>query len=398
MGISLNEHYSKLDQKYYLPTFKRFPIALERGEGCYVWDVDGKRYLDTLAGIAVNALGHCHPAIVETIQDQAHTLLHVSNFFVNKPQVALSEKLTRLSGLDHVFMTNSGAESLEGAFKIARKYAHSVGRGGNIISFENSFHGRTLATIASGKKKYQQGFGPMPSGFSQATFNNLESVKALVTNETAAIVIEPIQGEGGINMADKQFLKDLRTYCTDNKIVLIFDEVQSGIGRTGHWFAKDYFGVQPDIMTLAKGLGGGVPIGAILTRKEISGAIDFGDHGTTFGGNPLVCAVALTTINVIEEQGILKKVQETSAWLKKELEQIESDHIVEIRGAGLMLGVEFDFEIKPIILDMLEHGVIANVTAENVLRIVPPLIITQEELTEYLTVLQRSLKKHTIYA
>ena len=393
MGTPLNEHYTKLDQKYYLPTFRRFPIALERGEGCYVWDVDGKKYLDTLAGIAVNALGHCHPAIVKTIEEQAHTLLHVSNFFVNKPQVALSEKLTQISGLDHVFITNSGAESLEGAFKIARKYAHSIGRGGNIISFENSFHGRTLATIASGKKKFQQGFEPMPSGFSQASFNNLESVKAQVTDETAAIVIEPIQGEGGINVADKQFMKDLRAFCTKNKIVLIFDEVQSGIGRTGHWFAKDYFGVQPDIMTLAKGLGGGVPIGAILSRAAVSDSIDFGDHGTTFGGNPLVCAVALTTIQVIEEQGLLQKVQETSAWLRHKLEQIDSEHIVEIRGVGLMLGVEFDFEIKPLILEMLQRAVIANVTAEKVLRIVPPLIITEKELREYLDVLQSSLNK-----
>jgi acetylornithine/N-succinyldiaminopimelate aminotransferase len=395
---SLNEHYSKLDQKYYLPTFRRFPIALERGEGCYVWDVDGKKYLDTLAGIAVNALGHCHPAIVKTIEEQAQTLLHVSNFFVNKPQVALSEKLTHLSGLDHVFITNSGAESLEGAFKIARKYAHSMGRGGNIISFENSFHGRTLATIASGKKKYQQGFEPMPSGFSQAKFNDLESVKALVTDDTAAIVIEPIQGEGGINVADKQFLKDLRTFCTEHKIVLIFDEVQSGIGRTGHWFAKDHFGIQPDIMTLAKGLGGGVPIGAILSNASISSAIDYGDHGTTFGGNPLVCAVALTTIKVIEEQGLLHKVQETSAWLKQKLQQIDSDDIVEVRGVGLMLGVEFNFEIKSVILEMLEHGVIANVAAERVLRIVPPLIITKEELGEYIDVLQSSLNKHKIHA
>ena len=398
MGTPLNEHYTKLDQKYYLPTFRRFPIALERGEGCYVWDVDGKKYLDTLAGIAVNALGHCHPAIVKTIEEQAHTLLHVSNFFVNKPQVALSEKLTQISELDHVFITNSGAESLEGAFKIARKYAHSIGRGGHIISFENSFHGRTLATIASGKKKYQQGFEPMPSGFSQASFNNLESVKSLVTDETAAIVIEPIQGEGGINVADKQFLKDLRAYCTEKNIVLIFDEVQSGIGRTGYWFAKDYFGVQPDIMTLAKGLGGGVPIGAILSRAAISDSIDFGDHGTTFGGNPLVCAVALTTIQVIEEQGLLQKVQETSAWLRQKLEQIDSEHIVEIRGVGLMLGVEFDFEIKPVILDMLQHGVIANVAAERVLRIVPPLIITQEELGEYIDVLQGSLNKLKTHA
>lgn len=393
MATNLNAHYTERDQKYYLPTFKRFPIALEKGEGCYVWDVDGKKYLDTLAGIAVNCLGHCHPVIVKTIHEQANKLLHVSNFFVNIPQVALSEKLTQLSGLNHVFLTNSGAESLEGAFKIARKYAHSIGRGGNIISFDNSFHGRTLATIAAGKKKYQQGFEPIPGGFYQASFNDINSVKALVNDETAAIVIEPIQGEGGINVADEHFLKELRAFCSEKNIVLIFDEVQSGIGRTGHWFAKDFFKVQPDIMTLAKGLGGGIPIGAILSNETVSNEINFGDHGTTFGGNPLVSAVALATIQVVEEEGLLKKTQENSTWLKHRLQQIECESIIEIRGVGLMIGVEFDFDIKPLILEMLHNGVIANVTEEKVLRIVPPLIITQEELGVLINVLENSLNK-----
>lgn len=317
--------------------------------------------------------------------------MHVSNFFVNVPQVKLAEKLVQLSGLNHVFITNSGAESLEGAFKIARKYAHSIGHGGDIIHFENSFHGRTLATIAAGKKKYQEGFEPIPGGFHQAPFNDIDAIKALASDKTAAIVIEPIQGEGGINVADKRFLKELRAFCSEKNIVLIFDEVQCGIGRTGHWFAKDYFGVQPDIMTLAKALGGGVPIGAVLSNATVSQAINFGDHGTTLGGNPLVCAVALATLQVIEEEGLLQQTQENGTWLINNLKQIKNERIKEIRGVGLMIGVEFNFEIKPLIMDMLHRGVIANATAGNVLRLVPPLIITRDELGILLNTLQNSL-------
>lgn len=393
MDTNLNTYYTQLDKKYYLPTFNRYPIALERGQGSYVWDVDGKKYLDLLSGIAVNNVGHCHPRVVKAVQEQAASLMHISNFFVSKAQVALSEKLVQLSGLDHVFFTNSGAESLEGAFKIARKYAHSNGRGGEIISFKNSFHGRTLATIASGKRKYQQGFDPMPKGFHQVEFNDMEAVKAKVNPETAAIVIEPIQGEGGINIAEKEFLQELATFCSKENIVLIFDEVQCGVGRTGEWFAKDHFGVQPDIMTLAKGLGGGVPIGAILSSAHVSKAIDFGDHGTTFGGNPLVCAAALAAIETIEEEKLLKHGQEIGNWLKKEIGKLNLPHVKEIRGVGLMIGVEFGFEAKPLVLDMLEQGIIANATAVHVLRLVPPLNITKEDLEIFLNTLEKSLTK-----
>jgi len=314
-----NKVLHEKDKNFYLQTFKRYPIAFEKGDGCYLWDVEGNKYLDMLAGIAVNSLGYCHPKHTQAIKQQTDKMLHVSNFFVNKPQLELSQKLTEISSMDRVFFTNSGAESVEGAIKIARKYAHSIGRGGEIISFENSFHGRTMATIATGKKQYQKGFEPIPSGFKQIKFNDFEAVKKSVTNQTAAIIIEPIQGEGGINVADKIFLEQLRTFCIEKDIVLIFDEIQCGVARTGEWFAKDYYNVKPDIMTLAKGLGGGVPIGAILSSEKVSSAMDFGDHGTTFGGNPLACAAALATIDAIEKEDILDNVKKMSSLLKQEL-------------------------------------------------------------------------------
>ncbi len=331
--------------------------------------------------------------MVKAIQNQAAKLIHISNFFLSEPQVMLSKKLVELSGLDRVFFANSGAESVEGAIKIARKYAHSVGRGGNVISFENSFHGRTLATIATGKKAYQKGFEPIPQGFYQVPFNNIEAVKKAADNNTAAIIIEPIQGEGGVNVADKTFLNELRTFCNEQHIVLIFDEIQCGIGRTGKMFAKDHFGVEPDIMTLAKALGGGVPIGAILSNEKISAAIDFGDHGTTFGGNPLVCAASLATLEVIETENLLQESEEKGNWLKLEIAAMKNPDIKEIRGKGLMLGIEFNFETKPLVQEMLENGVLANATADTVLRLVPPLNISYEDLGKAMEVLKKSLKE-----
>jgi acetylornithine/N-succinyldiaminopimelate aminotransferase len=259
MDYNTNKYYYEKDKSYYLQTFRRYPIALERGEGATVWDVEGRPYLDALAGIAVNNLGHCHPKVVKAVQEQAAKLMHISNFYASKPQVELSEKLCDLSGMQRVFFTNSGAESVEGAIKLARKYAHSKGKSGTIISMKNSFHGRTLATIATGKKAYQRGFGPMPDGFINVPFNDFEALKEVANEQTAAIILEPIQGEGGIHVAKPCFLRALRTFCNQNDIILIFDEIQCGIGRTGKLFAKDHYQVQPDIITLAKGLGSGFP-------------------------------------------------------------------------------------------------------------------------------------------
>jgi len=388
-----NSSLSDLDKKQYLQTFSRYPITLEKGEGSHVWDVEGNEYIDVLGGIAVNALGHNHPKLVQAIQEQAGKLLHISNFYLSVPQAMLSKKLIALSGLDRVFFTNSGAESVEGAIKISRKYAHSIGRGGEIISFDGSFHGRTLATIATGKVKMQKGFEPIPLGFKKVPFNDLDAVKQAVSKETAAILIEPIQGEGGINVADASFLKDLRTYCNEQNIVLIFDEIQCGVGRTGKMFAKDHDGVQPDIMTLAKALGGGVPIGAILSNEKVSSAMEFGDHGTTFGGNPLVCAASLAVLETIESENLLEESAKKGQWLRMEIEKLNIPNIKEIRGKGLMLGIEFDFETKPLVAKMLEKGVLANATANNVLRLVPPLNIPTTDLKKVVEVIYESIRE-----
>ncbi len=381
MEIS-NENLYQIDKENYLPTFKRYPLAFIKGKGSRLWDADGKEYIDMLAGIAVNSVGHCHPDVVKAIQDQAAELIHVSNFFVSPPQVSLSKLLVDISGMSRVFLTNSGAESVEGAFKISRRYAHSIGRGGNIISMRNSFHGRTLATIATGQKKYQNGFGPIPGGFLQVPFNDLEAVQKLVSDEIAAVIVEPIQGEGGIIPAERQYLEGLRELCDENNILLIFDEIQCGIGRTGYWFAKDHYGVQPDIITLAKGLGGGVPIGAFLCNEKISRAIEYGDHGTTFGGNPLMAAAALATIQVIAKEHLCDKAKKDGEWLTNELDKLAKTHkiIKEVRGLGLMIGVQLDQPAAPFVGKLLEAGVIANATAASVLRLVPPLNISKADL------------------
>lgn len=383
-----------IDQEYYLPTFKRYPLAFRRGEGARLWDVEGNEYLDALAGIAVNNLGHCHPNVVKAVQEQTAKLMHISNFFVSEPQMKLAKMLVSNSKLDRVFFANSGAESVEGAIKIARKYAHTNGRGGGIISMHHSFHGRTLATIATGKEKMQKGFGPMPEGFHRIPYNDIEAVREMVSEDIAAIILEPVQGEGGINVAKPCYLRALRELCDRENIVLIFDEIQCGIGRTGELYAKDHYEVQPDIMTLAKGLGNGLPIGAILSNEKVSQAIDFGDHGTTFGGNPLACAAAVATLETIDKEDILRKTMRKGFWLKEMLEDRIGGHpgLKEIRGLGLMIGVEFDFETKPLVAEMLKRRVIANATAGNVLRLVPPLVMTYEELEQVTDVIAASLK------
>ena len=393
--IAGSEQLHEKDQHYYLPVFKRLPLAFERGEGCTLWDVDGNQYLDALAGIAVNSLGHAHPRVTERIQQQAAALLHVSNFFVTRPQMELAEKLTRASGLDYVFFTNSGTEAYEGAIKIARKHAHENGRGGTIISMHGAFHGRTLAAIAAGKPQMQKGFGPMPEGFKQIPFNDIEAVKEVISNDVAAVILEPVQGEGGINVAQKEYLQQVRELCDEHNIVLIFDEIQCGVGRTGTLFAKEQFGVEPDIMTLAKALGNGVPIGAILSNRKVSKAIEYGDHGTTFGGNPLACAAGLAVIETISAPDFLDQVQQKGRMLKEQLMKLKEEFsfIREIRGLGLMLGVEFDFETKELVKRMLANGVIANATAGNVLRLVPPLIISEEEIGKLVEVIRTSIKE-----
>ena len=385
MHIS-NEYLYEEDKKNYLPTFKRFPLAFIKGKGSRLWDADGKEYIDMLAGIAVNNLGHCHPKVVSAIQAQAEELIHISNFFVSPPQVALSKLLVDLTHLKHVFLTNSGAESVEGAIKVARKYASKHNKGGEIISMVNSFHGRTLATIATGQKKYQQGFAPIPAGFSQVAFNDLEALKAVINDQTAAVIMEPVQGEGGIIPANEQYLHGVRKLCNDNNVLLIFDEIQTGVGRTGKMFAKDHFNVQPDIMTLAKGLGGGMPVGAFLCNEKVGNAIDYGDHGTTFGGNPLASAAALATLKAILEEGLVERSLEKGEWIMKTVRSWASIHpmIKEVRGLGMMIGIQLDRPAAPIVKALLDDGIIANGTAESVIRLVPPLNISDEDIEKVL--------------
>jgi len=381
MHIS-NEYLYEEDKKNYLPTFKRFPLAFIKGKGSRLWDADGKEYIDMLAGIAVNNLGHCHPKVVSAIQDQAAELIHISNFFVSPPQVALSKLLVDLTKLKHVFLTNSGAESVEGAIKIARKYASKNNRGGEIISMNNSFHGRTLATIATGQKKYQKGFAPIPSGFSQVAFNDLSALKAAISDQIAAVILEPVQGEGGIIPADKKYLQGVRKLCDENNVLLIFDEIQCGIGRTGKLFAKEHFDIQPDIMTLAKGLGGGMPVGAFLCNEKVGNAIDYGDHGTTFGGNPLASAASLATLKAILEEGLVERSLKKGEWIMNTIRSWSKDHpmIKEVRGLGLMIGIQLDRPVAPIVKALLDEGIIVNGTAESVIRLVPPLNIPDEDV------------------
>lgn len=394
----MNKHYSneslhKTDQKNYLPTFRRFPLAFVKAKGCKMWDADGKEYLDMLAGIAVNNVGHCHPHVVKRVQEQAAELMHISNFFVSPPQVELAEKLTQLSGMSRVFFGNSGAEAVEGAIKIARKYAHKNGKGGTIISMHNSFHGRTLATIATGQDKYQKGFEPIPAGFQRVPFNDFDALEQHINQETAAIILEPIQGEGGIRPADAQYLKKVRALCDEKDVLLIFDEIQCGVARTGKMFAKEHYGVEPDIMTLAKGLGGGAPIGAFLCNEKVASAIDFGDHGTTFGGNPLACSAAIATMEVIEKEKLCNAAQQKGNWLMQQFEAMKTDFpiIKEVRGKGLMIGVEMSKTAAPLVKMLMDKGIIANATADTVLRLVPPLTISQEELDHFLHILKDCL-------
>lgn len=389
------EELHQLDKEYYLPTFRRFPLAFKKGKGAKLWDMEGNEYIDALAGIAVNNLGHGHPKLAEAISKQAHELIHISNFYLSEPQIKLAKKLADLSGLKRIFFGNSGAEAAEGAIKIARKYASKNGRGGKIIAMKNAFHGRTLATVAAtGKEAMMKGFDPIPTGFAHVPFNDMEAVKAAVSDEIGGIMLEPIQGEGGINLVDKDFVTELRTYCDEQNIVLIFDEIQCGMGRTGKMFAHDYFGVKPDVMTLAKALGGGVPIGAVLASEKVGSAIDWGDHGTTFGGNPLACAAALACIEVTEEEDLLKQAVDKGNWFKEQINNAKSafPEIKEVRGLGLMLGVELTKESKPIVITMMEHKVLANATAGNVVRFVPPLIIEMDELKTVVDVFFESLK------
>ena len=373
-----------IDQQHYWPLFNRYPITLVRGEGSRVWDTEGRPYIDVLAGIAVTSVGHCHPKVVRAVQAQAAQLMHVSNLFITEPQMQLTQLLAQRSGLERVFLSNSGAEAVEAAIKLARKYGSSRGKDGTIISMEGCFHGRTLGTTAAGKEKYQQGFAPIPAGFGRAPYNDLAGVRAVVNEKTTAILVEPVQWEGGIRVADPAFLQGLRQLCDEHDIVLIFDEIQCGMARTGSLFAYEQVGVQPDIVTLAKALGSGVPIGATLAKESVTNALDKGDHGTTFGGNPLACAVALATLEVIEEERLAERARDLGeravAYMKEKMP--EGPAVIGVSGKGLMLGVQLNQSARPVVDQLLKKQVIASAVGGNTVRLVPALNIAWEELQQ----------------
>ena len=385
----------KKADKYHFDLYGRYPIALVKGKGSKVWDDERNEYIDALAGIAVNSLGHCHPRIVKTIQKQSAKLMHVSNFYYNEPQSNLAEKLVDLSGLDRAFFCNSGAEAVEGAVKLARKYSNDRGKTGVILSMDNSFHGRTIGTIAMGKDKYQTGFQPIPAGFKRVPFNDSKALEDNVNENTVGIILEPIQGEGGIIEVTEEYLKTARRLCDEFDIPLIFDEVQCGIGRTGKMFAFQHYGIKPDILALAKALGSGFPIGAVVAKENVASAFEHGNHGTTFGGNPLACAVALETLDVIDDENICEMARVRGNYLMTRMRDLSQNWsaIKEVRGKGLMIGIELAFPGGPVVTEMMKRGVLSNCASNNVIRLVPPLIITKEEIDTVVDVLVESIKE-----
>ncbi len=387
--------------KYLMQTYVRQPISIVRGRGAKVYDMEGREYIDFVGGIAVNILGHGHPDLVQAIQRQAAQLIHVSNLYYTEPQVRLAHMLVEHSFADRVFFCNSGAEANEAAIKLARRYGHEKHGPGRfeIITMKNSFHGRTMATLtATGQKKVQKGFEPLMPGFVYAPFNDFAAIESLVTESTAAIMLEPIQGEGGVHVAEPAYLKSLRELCTQKDILLIFDEVQTGMGRTGTLFAYEQLGVEPDIMTLAKGLGGGMPIGACLAKDAVAAAFTAGSHASTFGGNPLACAAGLAVCRILIEGRMLEQARRMGDYLSKGLADFKDRHhaVRAVRGVGLLQGLEVAIDAKAVVADCLSRGVLVNATSERVLRFVPPLVITQAEIDRVLETLSSIFNQRTI--
>ena len=376
-------------------TYNRYQIVLDKGDGVRLYDTDGKEYLDFGAGIAVFALGYNNKEYNDALKQQIDKLIHTSNYFYNEPSVTAARAITKASGMDRVFFTNSGTESIEGAIKLAKKYAYlKKGRtDSEIIAMQHSFHGRSMGALAvTGNKHYQEAFGPMIPGIRFANYNDLESVKQLVNDKTCAIIFETVQGEGGIYPATNEFIQGVRRLCDEKGILLILHEIQCGMGRTGTMFAFQQYGVKPDILTVAKALGCGVPVGAFLATEEVAKALVPGDHGTTYGGNPLACAAATKVFELFEKQNILNNVREVSAYLEKKLDELvkEYDFIVERRGLGLMQGLELSISPKEVIARALDNGLILFSAGTNVIRMVPPLIITKSDVDEMIEKLKKS--------
>ncbi|GAB3274351.1 aspartate aminotransferase family protein [Parahaliea aestuarii] len=383
-----------------MPTYARLPVSFVRGEGIYLFDSEGRRYMDAIAGIGVNALGHAHPALVAAVQEQAAKLIHTSNLYHINEQEALAANLTGVAGMESCFFGNSGAEANEAAIKLARLYGHQRGVDKPaIIVMERSFHGRTLATLsATGNRKIQAGFEPLVSGFVRAPMNDIQALRQIATNnpDVVAVLLEPIQGEGGLHPADTDYLQAVRALCDNQQWLLMLDEVQTGNGRTGSYFAYQQLGFTPDVVTTAKGLGNGLPIGACLARGEAARIFCAGHHGSTYGGNPLVCAAANTVVNTIVNEGLAQQAAQRGEQLRAALarELADDDRVVDIRGRGLMVGVELNRDCGALVGLALQEGLLINVTAGNVLRLLPPLIISETQVDELAAAIGKLLRAY----
>ena len=378
-----------------MPTYNKVPLVFVKGKGSRLWDITGKVYLDFFPGWGVGSLGHCHPKVMQGIRDQVGKLIFIPNNYYHPFQAKLAKELIYWSFPGKVFFANSGAEANEGAIKLARKFGAPVGKY-EIITFENAFHGRTLATLAAtGQKKYQDGFCPMPEGFKQVKFNDINAFKQALTDKTAAVLLELIQGEGGINIADKDFVLELRKICDEKKILLIIDEVQTGIGRTGKMFGYQNYGITPDVVTLAKALGGGLPIGVMIVRKEFSDLITPGMHASTFGGGPVICKAALGVLRAIQKEKLLKNCQIMGEYLAQKLKLLKTTYpiIKDVRGIGLMFGIELNIDAKLIPQKCADKGLLINCTHDRVLRLMPAINISKNEIDKAVKILGEVLKE-----
>ena len=393
-----NQEIIKLTSQHVAQTYGRYPIALIRGKGTKVWDASGKKYIDFVTGLAVDNLGHCPPAVVNAIRKQAGKLLHVSNLYHIEPQSQLAADLTRLSFADKFFFCNSGTEANEAAIKLARKWFDDNGQPERheIITMNNSFHGRTMASLsATAQKKYHAGFGPLLPGFKYVPFNSIQAIKKATTRKTCAVLVEPIQGEGGVNLADKAYFKALRRLCDEKKILLIFDEVQTGFGRTGPLFAYESYGMKPDMITLAKALGGGMAIGAMGGTNRVMKSLVPGTHAATFGGNPLACAASFASLKAITKNGFLQKASSTGDYFLEQLHNLKKNFPIvrDARGAGLMLALELDRPGAEVVTKCMKEGFLINCIQPNTLRFLPPLIITRKEIDLLIKTLSKILSK-----
>lgn len=383
-------------EKYYLPVFGRYPMVMELGQGCRVWDNEGNEYVDAFAGIAVNSLGYNHPVLVKAISEQASKLMHCSNLYYTEIQAKALRMVAEATGMDRIFFANCGAEGNEGAMKLARKYGVSKAPTKyKIISADESFHGRTFDTLAAtGHDYYHVGYGPLSPGHVLVPYGDIKALEAQMDDDVCAVLLEPIQGEGGVHVLSDEYLQQVRALCDKHDALLIFDEVQTGVARTGKWFAYMHSGVKPDILTFAKGIGGGFPVAGFAVPERLAHVFKPGDHGGTFGGNPLACAAVYATLTTIKSEGLVDKVAEKGEYFKNELRKLQEkypDKVTDVRGCGLMLGMEVAGEGKPIVESCLANNVIVNCTAGNVIRIVPPLIISKEEIDIVVAALDKAL-------